>query len=57
MAAFVEFLQQQFATVPSLPLGTSLRGKTILITGTTAGLGLEAARLAAQLKPDHLIVR
>jgi len=57
MAAFVEFLQQQFATVPELPSGTSLRGKTILITGTTAGLGLEAARLAAQLKPDHLIVR
>ena len=57
MAAFLEFLRQQFAVVPELPSDADLRGKTILITGATAGLGLEAARLAAQLKPDQLIVR
>ena len=57
MAVALEFLRQQFTTVPDLPSASNLAGRTILITGTTSGLGLDAARIAASLKPEHLIVR
>lgn len=35
---------------------TSFAGKTVLITGATSGLGLEAAQKLAALKPDKLII-
>jgi NAD(P)-dependent dehydrogenase (short-subunit alcohol dehydrogenase family) len=42
--------------IPSLPEGTSLAGKTAIITGATAGLGLEVARQFLQLGVSTLVL-
>lgn len=38
------------------PVTEPLTGKTILLTGATTGLGLEAAKKIAALRPDKLII-
>jgi NAD(P)-dependent dehydrogenase (short-subunit alcohol dehydrogenase family) len=40
--------------LPPIPLGTSFAGQSILITGASAGIGLECARLLLRLKATKL---
>jgi NAD(P)-dependent dehydrogenase (short-subunit alcohol dehydrogenase family) len=42
--------------VPPLPEGTSLSGKTVVVTGASAGLGLEAARQFLQYGASTLVL-
>jgi len=43
-------------TIPPTPAGTSMAGKTVIITGGNAGLGLEAARQFLILKVARVII-
>ncbi|KAL1962680.1 hypothetical protein VTN77DRAFT_9314 [Rasamsonia byssochlamydoides] len=43
-------------SVPPLPPSTTVAGKTIIITGASSGLGLEAARQFLQLKASRVIL-
>jgi len=56
MAKFsmLHFLIDQFTTLPLVTL--DLIGKTVIVVGTTVGLGLEAARHFAAMKPGRLIL-
>ena len=42
--------------IPATPAGTSLAGKTALITGASSGLGLETARQYLLLEVERLII-
>ena len=42
--------------IPPTPPGTSLAGKTIIITGGNAGMGFEAARQFLTLKASTVII-
>ena len=44
------------ATVTPLPTGLSLKGKTFIVTGATAGMGLETARQLVVLQADTVIL-
>lgn len=56
MAGFVRLLRQKWNPPALPPPNTSFSGKTILITGGTGGLGLEAAKKIAALHASKLIV-
>jgi len=48
--------RQLFQSVPPLPPGVNLAGKTALVTGSNVGLGLECARHFLRLQPSQLIM-
>ncbi|KAJ0416904.1 short-chain dehydrogenase/reductase family protein [Aspergillus carlsbadensis] len=51
------FFRRQFRIHPTpLPAGTDLAGRTVIITGGSGGLGVEASRQFLRLHPAHLIV-
>jgi len=54
MASYLTFLKGQFS---DLPLATAdLSGKVFIVTGSNIGLGFEAAKYLAQMKPAKLIL-
>jgi NAD(P)-dependent dehydrogenase (short-subunit alcohol dehydrogenase family) len=56
-AGVLAFFQRQFRMQPPpLPPGTDLIGRTVIITGGSGGLGVEASRQFLRLRPAHLIV-
>ncbi|KAF2670421.1 retinol dehydrogenase [Microthyrium microscopicum] len=56
MAAFLAaFIKRQFFTEPPKPT-TSFAGKTVIVTGSNTGLGLEACRSIVQLGAKQVII-
>ncbi|KAL3443900.1 hypothetical protein BJX65DRAFT_320347 [Aspergillus insuetus] len=56
-AGVLAFFRRQFRMhPPPLPPGTDLIGRTVIITGGSGGLGVEAGRQFLRLRPAHLIV-
>ncbi|KAK7967936.1 uncharacterized protein PG986_002213 [Apiospora aurea] len=57
MASFAHgFRRQMFHSVPPIPEGLDLAGKTVLVTGANAGLGLECARHFLRLRTSLLVM-
>ncbi|KAK8100422.1 NAD(P)-binding protein [Apiospora kogelbergensis] len=57
MAGFAHaFRRQMFNSVPPIPEEIDLVGKTVLVTGSNVGLGLECARHFLRLRPSLLIM-
>jgi len=54
MSALFRLLQQKHN--PPQPTTASFAGKTVLVTGATGGLGLEAAKKLAALNADRLVI-
>lgn len=54
-AGILTFVQDQLKTVPPVVLG-DLTGKTIMVVGANAGIGLEASKYFARMKPARLIL-
>jgi NAD(P)-dependent dehydrogenase (short-subunit alcohol dehydrogenase family) len=50
------FWKQMFSGVPAIPNNTDLAGKTVLVTGSNVGLGLEAVRNFLRLRPSLVIM-
>ncbi|KAF9560359.1 hypothetical protein CPC08DRAFT_636699 [Agrocybe pediades] len=48
-------IRDQLSTIPAV-VTTDLTGKTVIVTGSNIGLGLETARHFARMKPGKLIV-
>jgi hypothetical protein len=56
-AGFLDhFWRQTFHSIPPIPAGIDLAGKTALVTGSNGGLGLECARHFLKLRPSLLIL-
>ena len=54
-AGFLTFIRDQLRAVPPVVEG-DLRGKTVLLVGANAGIGLEASKHFARMKPARLIL-
>lgn len=54
-AGFLTFIRDQLRTVPPVVQG-DLTGKTIMLVGANAGIGLEASKHFARMKPARLIL-
>ncbi|KAF1834212.1 NAD(P)-binding protein [Decorospora gaudefroyi] len=50
------FWKQTLSRVPPIPTHTNLTGKTVLVTGSNVGLGLEAVRNVLRLRPSLVIM-
>jgi short-subunit dehydrogenase len=50
----MRFLREQWA--PVSPSTHNAEGKSIILTGATAGLGLEAAKILSEKSPERLIL-
>jgi len=55
MSLLAGFIYRQFIHEPPIPT-ESFEGRTIIVTGASAGLGLEACRWMAQLKASKIIL-
>ena len=53
--AFSDFVLVQWTRLPP-PLHVDLAGKTVIVTGANTGIGLEAAKHFARMKPARLIL-
>ncbi|KAK8065158.1 hypothetical protein PG997_011905 [Apiospora hydei] len=57
MASFAHgFRRQMFNGVPPIPEAIDLAGKTVLVTGSNIGLGLECARHFLRLRASRLVM-
>lgn len=55
MSLLAGFIYRQFIHEPPVPV-ESFEGRTVIVTGASAGLGLEACRWMAQLKASRIIL-
>ncbi|KAI1101091.1 retinol dehydrogenase 12 [Jackrogersella minutella] len=55
-AGFLAFINRQLCEEPTLPQDVDLKGKTVVVTGSNTGIGLECARQLLDLGPTKLIV-
>jgi len=55
MSSILGFINRQFITLPPKPTA-SFKGKTVIVTGSNAGLGLEAARWIVRLGGSKVIL-
>ncbi|RDL30819.1 uncharacterized protein BP5553_10164 [Venustampulla echinocandica] len=54
---YLSYLYRQFFDhPPPIPLSTSLKGQTVLVTGANSGIGLEAARQCVRLDASLVIL-
>ena len=53
--SFWQFVSEQWARLPP-PLHVDLAGKTVVVIGANTGIGLEASKHFARMKPARLIV-
>ena len=55
MSFFLGFINRQFISKPPVPTA-SFKGKTVIVTGASSGLGLEACRKMVQLGASQVIL-
>lgn len=55
-ASPLTIITRLFHTIPPIPSDLDLAGKTVLVTGSNVGLGLECSRHFLRLRPSRLIM-